>query len=523
MKSAKNNTENLIIHRYNMKYLLAFEGILVGIVAGSIAVIYRLALNFSEQNMKFVLSYAEAHHWAIVAWFGALFIMALIVGRLVKWEPMISGSGIPQVEGELQGYFEASWIKVIIGKIIGGILCIIGGLSLGREGPSVQLGAMGGKGFSRIFKRLNIEERYLMTCGASAGLAAAFNAPLAGVMFALEEVHKNFSSTVLFSAMTASITADFVSKYVFGLGSVFNFKVNASIPLKYYGFIILLGIILGAAGAFYNYVLVKTQDLYAKMKYLKVEFRPIIPFLMAGILGFTLPQVLGGGHAMIEPLAGGKLGLGLMVGLLLVKFIFSMVSFGSGAPGGIFFPLLVLGAYIGGIYGQVVVGNFGIDPQYINNFIIIAMAGYFTAIVRAPITGIVLITEMTGSLIHLLPLTVVAVAAEITADMLKSQPIYEVLLDRILLKRGEEPIVDSKDKTLIATVVHHGAHIENCPISDIDWPEGCLLVSIRRGEKELIPNGATLIYPSDTIVALVNEADLSDVHAKMRELCGESD
>lgn len=84
----------------------------------------------------------------------------------------------------------------------------------------MQLGAMGGKGFSRIFKRLNIEERYLMTCGASAGLAAAFNAPLAGIMFALEEVHKNFSATVLFSAMTASVTADFVSKYVFGLGSI---------------------------------------------------------------------------------------------------------------------------------------------------------------------------------------------------------------------------------------------------------------------------------------------------------------
>ena len=172
-KPVENSTENLIAHTRNMKYLLAMEGIFVGMIAGGIAIIYRLALNFSEKNMSFILSYAGEHHWAIAAWFAALIVMAVIVGRMVKWEPMISGSGIPQVEGELQGYFEEPWLKVIIGKLVGGILCIIGGLSLGREGPSVQLGAMGGKGFSRIFKRLNIEERYLMTCGASAGLAAA--------------------------------------------------------------------------------------------------------------------------------------------------------------------------------------------------------------------------------------------------------------------------------------------------------------------------------------------------------------
>lgn len=521
-KPVENSTENLIAHTRNMKYLLAMEGIFVGMIAGGIAIIYRLALNFSEKNMSFVLSYAGEHHWAIAAWFAALIVMAVIVGRMVKWEPMISGSGIPQVEGELQGYFEEPWLKVIIGKLIGGILCIIGGLSLGREGPSVQLGAMGGKGFSRIFKRLNIEERYLMTCGASAGLAAAFNAPLAGIMFALEEVHKNFSATVLFSAMTASVTADFVSKYVFGLGSVFQFQVDSSIPLKYYGFIILLGIILGAGGAFYNKVLASTQDLYARMTFLKAEFRPVIPFLMAGILGFTLPQVLGGGHMMIELLAPGNLPLTMILLLLVVKFIFSMFSFGSGAPGGIFFPLLVLGAYIGGFYGMVVVRAMGMDPQLINNFIILAMAGYFTAIVRAPITGIVLISEMTGSFTHLLSLSVVAIAAEITAAALKSEPVYEMLLDRIVARRGEEPVPETSNKTLIAVSVHHSCGLVGKRIWEIHWPENCLLVAIRRREKELIPKGDTKIRPSDTIVALANETDLNRVNTELHALCEEA-
>jgi len=135
------------------------------------------------------------------------------------------------------------------------------------------------------------------------------------------------------------------------------------------------------------------------------------------------PQVLGSGHSMITLLETGNLLLPGMLVLLVVKFVFSMISFGSGAPGGIFFPLLVIGTYIGGDFGTIAVNLLGIDPQFINNFIIIAMAGYFTAIVRAPITGIVLITEMAGSFTHLLSLSVVAIVAEITAGLLNAHPI----------------------------------------------------------------------------------------------------
>ncbi|MBK5245032.1 MAG: chloride channel protein [Eubacteriaceae bacterium] len=515
----KNNTSNLIEHTRNLKYIVAFEGIIVGAIAGFIAIIYRLALEYSEQTLKFILDYGNSHAWAILAWMVALIIMGLCVGYLIKWEPMIAGSGIPQVEGELEGYFKAPWIRVIIGKFVGGILCLFGGLSLGREGPSVQLGAMGGKGFAKIFKRINIEERYLMTCGASAGLAAAFNAPLAGAMFALEEVHKNFSATVLFSAMTASITADFVSKYIFGLDPVFNFAVQSAIPLKYYGLVILLGVILGAGGAFYNKVLLKTQELYSKFKWLKMEFRPVIPFLTAGILGFTMPQVLGSGHSMITLLGTGNLLLPGMVVLLVVKFIFSIMSFSSGAPGGIFFPLLVLGAYIGGIFGTLAVHSLGIDPQFINNFIIIAMAGYFTAIVRAPITGIVLITEMTGSFTHLLSLSVVAIVSEITAGLLNAHPIYESLLKRILKNRGEEPIVDSTDKLLLTMTVRRGSMLDDQLVSNIEWPDNCLLVAIRRGGREIIPKGHTWIRCSDNIVALINAKDTILINGILREMC----
>ncbi|MDG9688473.1 chloride channel protein, partial [Streptomyces sp. DH18] len=130
---------------------------------------------------------------------------------MVKNEPMISGSGIPQVEGVLLRELDMTWWKVILGKFFGGVLSIGSGLSLGREGPSVQLGAAIGQGFSKVFRRIKIEEKYLITSGASAGLAAAFNAPLAGAMFALEEVHKNFSPLILLSALSSALSADFIA------------------------------------------------------------------------------------------------------------------------------------------------------------------------------------------------------------------------------------------------------------------------------------------------------------------------
>lgn len=165
-------------------------------------------------------------------------------------------------------------------KFVGGVLCIFGGLSLGREGPSVQLGAMAGKGIAKGFKRIPSEERFLIGCGASAGLSAAFNAPLAGIVFGIEEIYKTFSAQALLSVMTASITADFISKNVFGLSPIFHFPVESMMPLEYYWLVILLGIVLGIMGAVYNKVILHSQKIYEKIRWLKPQFRLLLPFCL---------------------------------------------------------------------------------------------------------------------------------------------------------------------------------------------------------------------------------------------------
>lgn len=519
----KHNTYNSLFHWQSFRLKLVFEGIAIGIIAGLLIVLYRYALEKALVITSVIYNALAIRPFLIPVWLVVLIFIGYIVGILVKNEPMNSGSGIPQVEGVLLGKLKMKWWKVILGKFIGGILSIGSGLSLGREGPSVQLGAAVGQGFSKIFKRIKIEEKYLITSGASAGLSAAFNAPLAGVMFALEEVHKNFSPLVLISSLSAALSADYVSSKFFGLKPVLNFKNLSILPLNYYFYIIILGLIIGILGVVFNKILLKTQSFYSKLRWIPKELWIIIPLAFSVILGFLLPEVLGGGHELIVTLftTASNFSIGVLLILLLVKFLFTMISYGSGAPGGIFLPLLAIGALIGNIYGYALVHFLHFDNSYINSFIILAMAGYFTAVVRAPITGIILITEMTGSFNHLLSLSIVSITAYIVADILGSKPIYESLLERLLRKQDDQiTIGNKKHKAILEFAICMGSMLDGKEIKSIKWPSHCLLVAVKSGEQEIIPKGDTVIHSGDYLIVLTNEDRVSKINDAFIKMVG---
>lgn len=501
--------------------LLIGEGLLVGGIGGFVVVLYRMALDVAGDWLEGILAYAGQTPWRMAGWFLVLGALAWLVSRLVSWEPLISGSGIPQLEGEMAGKLEQKWYRVLPAKFLGGFLCLLGGLALGREGPSIQLGAMAGKGISRGLDRGKTEEKFLLTCGAGAGLSAAFHAPLAGVMFSLEEVHKNFSVSALLSVMTASLTADFLATAVLGTDSIFQFTITRELPVHFYWMVLGLGVLLGALGAFYNWFTLKVQSLYDRATFLNSTGKILIPFFCAGVLGFTAPELLGSGHDLIERLTSVDMLLGTAVFLLVGRFLFSAVSFGSGAPGGIFFPLLVLGGYMGGIFAMAGIRLWGLDPVFLNNFVLLAMAGYFAAVVRAPLTGIILIFEMTGTLTQMLSLSVVSIVAYVTATLLGSRPIYESLLDRLLLRRGEKPPKEQGEKMLMHFAVSRGSRIEDLTIGEVRWPENCLLVAVERGSQEIIPRGKTRLLAGDVIVTMTDVRDEARIHDEMEELCRE--
>lgn len=423
--------------------------------------------------------------------------MGILTGYISKNEPFIKGSGIPQVKGQLLGYFSPSWLKVLIKKFIAGTLCIFAGLSLGREGPSVQLGGMAAQGVSNLTGAEESDKNYLIVCGACAGLAAAFNAPLAGLMFALEEVHRNFSRRAVFPAMASAMCADVVSKLFFGTEAVLNMVKVDTLPLRYYILYIFMGILCGLFGAFYNKTLFAVQRIYKKASKSDV-IRITIPFAISGIVGFTFPEIMGGGHGIIDMLSTGQLALYFMILLLIGKFVFSMVCFCSGAPGGIFFPLLVLGALAGSIAGRAGVMVLGIPEAYVINFMLLGMAGLFSGIVRAPLTGIVLVAEMSGSLTQFMGLAMVSCVAWLTAYTLKSRPIYDQMLDNLTAGTKEE----TEDDYGIVTfegVIPFDSPVNGSLIRNIKLPTHCHIVGITRREINLIPEGITTVRSGDIL------------------------
>lgn len=485
------------------KIYTLLKSILVGLLAGIVVVFYRSVLIWAEDISFQLFGYVKDNLEVIPVAVVALICVGYLIGTLVSKFRMISGSGIPQVKGIIMGHFTDSWLSTLLAKFFGGAVSILAGFSLGREGPSIQLGGCVGEGVGKKLAKTTTEKKILIVSGASAGLAAAFNAPLAGAVFALEEIIKYVSPVILLSTMVSAVVADFISTMVFGFEPVFDFVVNSVIPQNGYWLLFILGAVLGAAGAFYNYILVKIQKLYKKVKWLNVRTRPIIPAIAALIISFFFPVVLGSGNRIIAELHPSS-GLTLLCLILVFKFIFSMISFGSGAPGGVFFPLLVMGATIGAIFGNIAIGYLGFDPSLFYNFVIIAMAGFFTAIVRAPITGIILLVEMTGSFANLLSLTVVAIVAYVTATLFKSAPIYDTLLENLKGNNLTGTEKDGDNKITVEVVVQHGSLAANKLVKEIDLPKSCLLIAIKRGGRDIIPRGDTKILAGDNLVLMTD-------------------
>ena len=510
------STYRSLNHWNSFQFKLFWEGIVVGIFSGLVVSLFRFLLSKAE-DFRIAL-YAQLTQLPVAytaGWFAVLLAVGGILYWLTRHEPMAGGSGIPQVKGVILGLMRMNWFRILWVKLTAGVIGLGAGLSLGREGPSIQLGAVTAQGVSRFLGRTRMEERYLITSGASAGLAAAFNAPLAGVMFSLEELHRNFSAVVLLPAMTAAMTSTFVSQLLFGRALTFNFRSIPRIPLDIHIlYAILVAVIAGLCGVIFNYGLLNIHRFYSlpvfKNLYMKITFA----LLCAGILGFILPQVLGGGNRLVDELATKSFPLQLLFALLIGKFIFTLVSYGTGVPGGFFLPMLVLGALTGSICAWFLTASQLMLPSHGANIIIIAMAAFFSASVRAPITGTVLICEMTGSFYHLMILGMASAIAYIVAQLCGSQPIYEALLLKSLNSHSTpEPNTVKRERNIIEVPVSSGSQIENKKVQDIPWPEHTLLVDVKRGSEQLIPDANTVIRAGDFLYVLAETENAEEVQS----------
>ncbi len=408
---------------------LAVLAPIVGAGAGLIGALFRTALEHLDHLRNELISWAHGDHVL-----GLLLIVALctsaaaIAAWLVcRFSPAASGSGIPYVEAVLAARLPDPPLRLILIKFVGGALAIGSGLALGREGPSVQMGASIGDLFGRICRRSPTECRVLLAAGAGAGLATAFNAPIAGAIFVLEELVQRFELRIAIAALGASATAIVVARMILGDAPDFHVAALAYASAQTRPLYFLLGAIAGFAAILYNRLLLGSIAATDRLARWPVPLRAAAIGAAVGLLAWCAPGWVGGGDALTQHALSGEDALAVVPLIFMVRFALGAISYAARTPGGLFAPMLVLGAQLGFVFGvlcQQTFPSLQIQPA---GFAVVGMAAFFTGVVRAPITGIVLVVEMTASVHMLLPMLGACFAAMLVPTLLRNAPIYESL------------------------------------------------------------------------------------------------
>lgn len=500
-----------IVRREMRDFLRAHEqrrrqlprSLLVGLLAGLVAVAFREALAAADSLRDGLIAYVHGHAlWA----FPLPIILAAAGGAVAVYlvrhfAPEAAGSGIPHVKAVLHGLRTMVWQRVLAVKFVGGVTGIGAGLALGREGPTIQMGSAVGQMVGGWFSCTPRERRTLIAAGAGAGLAAAFNAPLAGLVFVLEEVQRDFSPGVFAATLIASAVADITTRLLTGQLPLFHVQTEPIPPLSLLPFALLLGVVAGVLGIAFNRGLLRSLDLFERLRQWPAWMTGGLVGLLVGAVALFAPIAVGGGNRLVESMLEGELSLLALAAFFVLRFGLTMLSYGCGAPGGIFAPLLVLGADIGLGIG-VVAGQF--LPKVVSRphlFAVVGMAAYFTAIVRAPLTGIVLMVEMTGNYSLVLPLLVACLTAYGVADFLGDRPVYEALLERDLLRAQKVPDLDGS--LLLDFTIAPGAPFDGKRVREIGLPPGAIIVMLRRRLREDVPTADSQLAAGDQMSVLI--------------------
>ncbi len=428
-------------HRFfvmnQQRRLLVPKAVIIGLLTGGIAVAFHLCLDFGEEFRGHLIEWSHQFGWkGMMMIIGFSVISIIVAAFLVKrFAPEAGGSGIPHIKAVLQGYRTFPWCRVLIIKFVSGLIGISGGLTLGREGPTVQMGAAVGKGLASLPQAQQYDHQVLVAAGGGAGLSSAFNSPLAGLVFVLEELQGKFASLEFFAAALACLTADMVCRALLGQLPVFHVALIKAPDLILLWVFIPLGILSGCLGVVFNQALLAAQKFITNSVRLKIALWWICG-LVLGSIGWFAPYLLGGGQKFLDRLLNNEIEMTFIPMFFGIRFLLTIMSYSTGAAGGIFAPILVLGALLGLFvehFTHLVFPQLYIEP---NAFAVVGMAAYFTGVVRAPLTGIVLMIEMTGNYELILPLFVACFSSLLIADALNNLPIYEALLERDLKNNG---------------------------------------------------------------------------------------
>ncbi|CAM7769117.1 H(+)/Cl(-) exchange transporter ClcA [Klebsiella michiganensis] len=435
-----------LIQRDKTPLAVLLMAAVVGTLAGLIGVAFEKSVNW-VQNLRLGALVEVADHWFLV-WPLAFILSALLamVGYFLvrRFAPEAGGSGIPEIEGALEELRPVRWWRVLPVKFIGGMGTLGAGMVLGREGPMVQLGGNLGRMVVDVFRMRSPEARHtLLATGAAAGLSAAFNAPLAGILFIIEEMRPQFRYNLISikAVFTGVIMATIVFRIFNGDKAVIEVGKLSNAPVNTLWLYLILGMIFGCVGPLFNTLVLRTQDMFQRLHGGNIKKWVLIGGLIGGscgVLGLIQPAASGGGFNLIPIAAAGNFSVGLLLFIFIARVITTLLCFSSGAPGGIFAPMLALGTLLGTAFGMAATPLFPAYHLDAGTFAIAGMGALLAASVRAPLTGIVLVLEMTDNYQLILPMIITCLGATLLAQFLGGKPLYSTILQRTLAKQKAE-------------------------------------------------------------------------------------
>ena len=346
---------------------------------------------------------------------------------LYRFFPNARGSGVPQTKAALFAREGRITLRTVLGKFFCTSVTLASGIPLGREGPSVQVGAGIGSVLGRALGLSTEQTKRLVPVGAAAAIAAAFNTPLAAVVFSLEEVMGDLNAPIMGGVVLASATAWMVLRVLLGDQPLFKVPAYHLVSAAEFAVYAVLGIAGGVVSAVFAMLLLRMRARFLRFPRNTVWFQPVAGGLLVGVIGWFVPQVLGVGYGFVGDALNGGMAVRLMVLLLALKLITVTTSYASGNAGGIFGPALFLGAMTGGAVGTVAHHFFPLHTATPGAYALVGMGAVFAGVVRAPMTSVLMIFEMTQDYAVIVPLMIANLVSLFVASLIQHEPIYEAL------------------------------------------------------------------------------------------------
>jgi CIC family chloride channel protein len=346
---------------------------------------------------------------------------------LYRYFPDARGSGVPQTKAALYAREGRITLRTVLGKFFCTSATLASGIPLGREGPSVQVGAGIGSVLGRLLGLRSEQVKNLIPVGAAAAIAAAFNTPLAAVLFSLEEIVGDLHAPVMGAVVLASATAWMVLRVFLGNHPLFKVPQYQLVSPAEFAAYAVLGMAGGVVSAAFTKLLLGMRDRFLRFPQKTVWFQPLAGGLLVGLTGWFVPQVLGVGYGYVGDALNGNMAFKMMLLLVVLKLLTVTTSYASGNAGGIFGPALFIGAMLGGTMGTVAHHLFPAYTATPGAYALVGMGAVFAGIVRAPMTSVLMIFEMTQDYAVIVPLMIANMVSLFIASRLQHEPIYEAL------------------------------------------------------------------------------------------------